>query len=302
MRHFRLFGLMASAFFAVQISTGNASAATLLTDGFSGPSLDTNKWQLQAYAKGTKGSFGRAVGFVTDTAPNPDVAAGRFAVKVNATPDNNVEFTSIASKTKFSPPAAGQYVQYSAKVKINWSSARQHGLVFGISAYGKDANQNEDAVNFEFVTEQINPTTAGVQYDRLLLSSYDDYNHNVSTTAGKWFSYVDSQVNSTDGYHVYTMRIFSNKVEFQIDNSIIQTVTDVVPKGDNLSFVLNAWAPDSNWSTAEAPLPANSFWYMDVDWATISDGTTVVPEPATIAALALPAISVLLRRRRGGAR
>lgn len=263
-------------------------AATGFADDMNRATFDAaaRGWIVQSYAKG-QGTFGRVPGAVLgDT-------AYRYAVRADAA--GVVTQTNTATSATFVPPtAAGQYLEFSTTILLNWSSAKTPGLVFGISAYGRDAAGDEYATNFELVTSQLNTVnTSGVAFDRLLLSSYNDYGD--ATPNNKWFAYFESGVNATDAFHRYDMRIYRDKVEYVVDGDVIATTTEDVPAGTGLHFVLNAWAPDTSWGTAYAAMPADSYSYMDVDSVSVAYRT--VPEPG-VAAVASAALGLAARSRR----
>lgn len=249
----------------------------------------TYGWDVQSYAKG-QGTFGRTPGAVDSN------TAFRWAVDIDASGD--VTETNTVTKDTFATPTSSQYLEFSVTSDLNWSSANTQGLVFGISAYGTNSSGDEYATNFEFVTNEINSGITKTSYDNLLLSSYNDYG---APSGGEWDEYVESGINATSGFHTYTMQLFSNKVDFYVDgNEIAQDLVDV-PTGVNLAFELNAWAPDSSWSSAYAPLAPNGYWYMDsknvvVQYGTVANGQSI-PEPASLL-LGTPALAMLLRRRR----
>lgn len=256
---------------------GLACPVVAFCDDFNRATFDasSNGWIIQSYPKG-KGTFGRTPGMIENN------QKARYAVRVY--PDGFVHETNTATSQKFTPFTSNNpnsYIEFSTSVKLNWSTANTDGLVFGISAYGNDTN-GADAVNFEFVTKQINGGSNGVVYDRLLLSSFNDFDSSVNDN--RWFGYYESGVNATNGYHVYTMKLFYNKVEYLVDGSVIATNNGPHVPTANLSFVLNAWAPDSSWQSAEGPLPNDSYYYMDVDWAKVAyrSGGAAVPEPSSL--------------------
>jgi len=159
-----------------------------------------NGWVVQTYAR-DKGSFG-----LVPTAVNANTAF-RYFVKSDAA--GTITQTNTVTSATFGPPVAGQYLEFSTSVNLSAAAASTPGLVFGISAYGQDAASHEYATNFEFVTKQLNtgnPTTA---YDRLSLTSFNNYS---STTGGVWSAYVESGANATAGFHTYAMRLFTGKV------------------------------------------------------------------------------------------
>jgi len=276
------------------LTTAAAQAQVVFSDSLARSSFNasSNGWIVQSYAKG-QGTFGRTPGAVdSDTA---------FRWPVNIDASGNVTETNTVTKSTFATPTSSQYLEFSVGSDLNWSSANIDGLVFGISAYGTDSLGHEYATNFEFVTNQINTGIEKTAYDNLLLSSYNDYS---ATTGGEWSSYVESGINATSGFHTYTMQLFSNKVDYYVDgNEIAQDLIDV-PTGVNLAFELNAWAPDSSWSSAYAPLSPNGFWYIDSKNVVVQYGTVggpdqgeSIPEPASLL-LILPAGGLILRRRR----
>lgn len=247
----------------------------------------SNGWYIQSYAKG-QGSYG-----LTPTAADSDTAF-QYAVNVNSS--GSVSETNTATTDTFAPPTAGKYLSFSASVQIGSASAATPGLVFGISAFGEDASSNEYATNFEFVTKQLNGgTNNGVSNDNLSLTSYNDWNS--GTPANEWSSEVQSGIDSTDGFHTYTMRIYTNQVQYLVDNTLIAMTTTDVPQGVNLSFVLVAWAPDSSFVSGYAPLANNSTYYMDVDSAQVSLVTVPEPGSLTMMSVLLVPLSDHIRRK-----
>jgi len=246
-----------------------------------------NGWVIQTYAK-DKGNYGLI--------PNPSDSNTAFRYGVQVDGSGNVSETNTVTKSAFALPAVGQYLQFSTSLDLSAAAASTPGLVFGISAYGQDVSGNAYATNFEFLTSSINTNISKAPNDRLSLTSYNDYSS--SNPGGEWSASVESGIDSTSGFHTYTMQIFTNKVDFYVDgNEIAQTTTDV-PQGQSLSFELNAWAPDSTFSSAAAPLPDNSFSYMDDNHVEVEYGN--VPEPASL--LIAPVFGLLCRRKRGSER
>jgi MYXO-CTERM domain-containing protein len=279
-------------------SSSTAWGTTLYSDYMNRATFDAaaNGWTVQTYDKAnSKGVYGRIPGAVDAN------SAFRYGVQAYSSTNIKETNTVVTNPSSFTPPTTGHYLDFSAAIKVNWSSANQAGLVFGMSAYGSNAAGQEDAANIEFVTEQINAVnTNGVAYDRVDLTSFDDYSGSASD---KWYQEVESGVNSTDGYHTYSIRLYPDQVDYSVDGSVIASSTSVVPTGTNLKFVLVAWAPDASWPSAEATLPATGFWYMDVSWVTVTSGTgtpsmlMAVPEPTGLGAAAV-GLGALLRRRR----
>ncbi|HWB52563.1 MAG TPA: family 16 glycosylhydrolase, partial [Tepidisphaeraceae bacterium] len=270
----------AGAGIALGMLISTVSASTLYSDWMNRSTFDasSNGWAVQSYSKG-KGSFGRTPGAVDSN------TAFRYPVQIDGS--GTVTETNTVTTSSFAPPTSGNYVEFDAAIKINWSSARQAGLVFALSAYGTNSEGETDAMNIEFVTKQINAVdTNGVSYDNLELTSFNDY-----TSGGdRWFETVESGVNSTDNYHTYGMRLYPNEVDYLVDGNVFAYTNDYVPTGTNLALELNAWAPDSSWPSAEAPLDDNTFWYMDVSWVTVTSGVgtppshgaaLLAPEPGT---------------------
>ncbi len=227
-------------------------------------SASQNGWIVQGYAK-DKGTFGLV----------PTSVFGNTAFRYAVTSNTNgvINMTNTITSSSFAPPTAGQYMEFATRVQLDSAAAATPGLVFGISAYGKDAANHEYATNFEFVTKQLNLGTSSTPYDRLALTSFNNYS---ATSGGVWSAYVESGANATSGFHTYTMRIFTGKVDYLVDDNLIASTTSNVPVGTNLAFELNGFAPDSGWASAEAPLPKNAAWYLYTDWAKVSYGAVTM--------------------------
>lgn len=287
-----------------------ARGTTLFSDYMNRATFDaaTNGWQVQTYNKSnSKGTYGRIPGAVDSN------SAFRYGVQAYSA--TNIQETNtvvvgtsphgVSNPLTFAPPTSGNYLEFDAAIKINWSSANQPGIVFGMSAYGTNAAGQEDAANIEFVTKQINAVNNnGIAYDRLDLTSFND---NPAGGSNKWYQEVESGVNSTDAYHTYGIRLYPNEVDYSVDGTVFASTTSFVPTGTNLNFVLVAWAPDSSWPSAEGTLPATGFWYMDVSWVTVTSGAgtpggaapmTAVPEPAGMGLAAVGAAALARRRRK----
>ena len=262
----------------------NAQVVFLDTMNRSSFNASSNGWIVQSYAK-DKGNYG-----LVPTSTNSNTAF-EYGVQVDGSGD--VSETNTVTKSAFALPNPGQYLQFTTSLELTSAAASTPGLVFGVSAFGMDSSSNEYATNFEFVTSQLNTGNSKAANDRLLLTSYNDYSS--SNPGGEWSSYTESGIDATSGFHTYTMQLFPNKVDFYVDgNEIAQTLTDV-PQGQPLEFELNAWAPDSSWASATAPLPNNSFNYMIDNHVAVEYGN--VPEPASL--LLIPMVGLLGRRKRG---
>jgi hypothetical protein len=288
------------------LGSAAASGATLFSDYMNRATFDAaaNGWQVQTYNKGnSKGTYGRIPGAVDGN------SAFRYGVQAYSATNIQETNTVVVGKSpngvsnplSFAPPTgAGNYVEFAAAIKVNWSSANQHGIVFGLSAYG-GTSTSEDAVNMEFVTEQINAVnTNGVAYDRIDLTAFN--NHMPGTSTNKWYGQVESGVNSTAAYQSYAMRLYADRVDYLVNGDVFATTSTSVPTGSTLKFVLNAWAPDATWPSAESTLPATGFWYMDVSWMTVTTGSDAaplmaVPEPGSLGVIGA-GLAVMLRRRR----
>ena len=273
-------------------STGQA--AVLFDDQMNRATFDapTHGWTVQTYDKAnSKGVYGRLPAGVDSN------RAMRYGVQSYSPTDIRETNTVVTTPTSFAPPTGSNYLEFAASLKINYSSANQAGLVFGLSAYGSNAAKQEDAVNMEFLTNQLNTNgTNTVAYDRIDLTAFNDY---TTDPANKWYTRIESGTNSTDNYHTYAMRIFTDRVDYLVDGNLIISNNSVVPSGTGLKLVLVAWAPDSTWPSATGTLPSTGFWYMDVNFVQVSTGTTLaaVPEPLCLGPIGLMAQGLLRRRR-----
>ncbi|MEO0515599.1 MAG: hypothetical protein AAF086_09975 [Planctomycetota bacterium] len=240
--------------------TASCEAGTLFLDTFNRSSFDaaSNGWAIQTHAQG-KGTFGRIP---------PMVAANRRArFAINVASNGVITQTSTRTNATYTRPTnSSDYVEFIASLRISSAAVQQDGLLFAISVYGADAN-GQDAINMEFVTEQINSGSNAVPYDRVLISSYNDY---TGGSTGKWVQYVEtSQRADLSSFVTYKMRLYRDRVDYLANGNIFATyVGSYIPDGD-MKFVLTTWAPSSSWPTAESYLANSTYHYMDVDWAKV---------------------------------
>ncbi len=260
MRKVLLFAVAAIVFVCLPGATATCTAGTLFLDTFNRSSFDaaSNGWVIQTHARG-KGTFGRIP---------PMVAANRRACfAINVASDGVITQTSSRTNATYTRPTnSSDYVEFIASLRISNAAVQQDGLLFAISVYGADSN-GQDAINMEFVTKKINSGTNSVPYDRVLISSYNDY---TGGSTGKWVQYVEtSQRADLSSFVTYTMRLYQDKVEYLANGNIFATyVGSYIPDGA-MKFVLTTWAPSSSWPTAESYLANSTYHYMDVDWAKV---------------------------------
>lgn len=238
-----------------------SETGTRFIDTFNRASFDApdNGWSIQTHDQG-KGAFGRIPPMVGEN------RRGRYAIKVSS--DGKITQTSSRTNATYSKPTNNKdYVEFTASLRISNAAVQQAGLLFAISVYGADSD-GEDAINMEFVTKQINEGSNKVPYDRVLLSSYKNYD---GDSTGKWVEYVETSLRADLLKFVkYSMRLYADRVEYLANDFVVGTYAGPnIPDGP-MKFVLTAWTPEASWPTAESPLPNSSFHYMDVDWAKVS--------------------------------
>lgn len=267
--------VLASALSAIS----SVRAAEQFRDDFSGPSLDTTKWNI-----GTWGLGRTQLGFT------PAVSGGIAQLRLDrynpSNPGGTFRGSEILTKTQFARGTNG--LELEARVRVN---TLPDGLVTSFFTYAArtvGGTTYADEIDFEHLSKAINAASAGNK--PILLTTWNDYNTNGSNF---WDPNVHSSTSVTatgtdlTQFNTYRMRWLGNRVDWYLNGKFLLSKTQAVAT-DPQNARLNFWAPNSDWGDAySASLtptnnPANNVsYYYDVDFVSIRDAYNPVAASAT---------------------
>ncbi len=238
----------------------------LFREDFNGTTLDPTKWSLGTWLLGR-----------TQLGNSPVVTAGMARLKFDtfnpANPGGSFLGTEIGTKAAFS---CGTGIELEARVRVN---SLPSGLVTSFFTYvwrETGGIRYSDEIDFEFLSKQINSSTA--TSDPVLTTTWSDWN-NTTPVYTDPNHYNSQSVNITGlnltQFNTILIRWLPDRVEWRVNGQHIRTATTAVPD-EATNVRLNFWAPVSSWSDGYSSklVPArngrqNKTYYYDVDYVEV---------------------------------
>lgn len=214
--------------------SSNLQANTLLTDDFSGNIVDQNKWHIPTWVSSNDGTYvGRTQFRCTQNSPLPACEENNALITVETYNPTGQSFygTDLISNQTI---VLGEGVHIKVRAKMNTS---MRGIVGGIFLYALKSGSNtlHDEIDFELLTNQPHVVQTNVYSSEPLGVGHPQF-----------VPYISGSI--TD-YHTYEIKWLPDQVSWFIDGNLVRTETNHVPTGP-MSFHLNIWVPDSNWTEA----------------------------------------------------
>lgn len=303
------FGLSLSGAIGAAAAAAEAVApgTILFRDDFDGTTFDTSRWMVGTWDM-HRTRFGNV----------PTVANGLATLRLDtynpAAPGSLFRGTEILSRQVFERGATG--LEYEARLRLR---PQANGLVSAFYTFNYEpgtGNATSDEIDFEFLSNWTNATPPGAG-DRVLMTTYDDWNARTS----KHFD----QVHHSDArplvpgldleeFNVFAIRWLPDRTEWLINGQTVHATANALAD-EPMPIKFNFWAPNGGWADAysadlmpTADPAANRSFFYDVDYALVRtvavptpgpSGTLHhIPEPSSLALLALAAGWGLSRRRR----
>jgi beta-glucanase (GH16 family) len=296
----------------VLATCGTASAAVFFRDDFSsGPLNTTTNWNVgNAFLGRTQEAFTPQIASDgTDTYARLRLDTFNSNNRVG-NPNNAFNGSELFSKQTF--PTSSTGVRFEARVRNE--GALPAGLVTSFFTYeAQNTTINgvsgtfSDEMDFEFLTTQQNATHNGSPNNAVLDSTFHNYNANGSNSGNinnhnsAYSTFPPGQSGpDLSQWHTYDIDWFPDHINWSVDGTQVRTTTIAIPT-NAMPIRANFWAPASDFSDAfSASLqPAtssagNTSFFYDVDYIQVS----TVPEPASVAVLAVVTIATQARPRR----
>jgi hypothetical protein len=267
---------------AALLLAAQAETEVLLRDDFNAPPLDTSKWSVPT---GPGTFLGRTQ--IRPPSSTLSITGGSIRLQLDTyNPWSRVPGDSFLGSEIGTVDTYEIEDGLIVEARVRLVSPLPGGLVGSLFSYGLSGDVR-DEIDFELLSNDLVAAE-----ERVLTNVFDSHNfifpgvHAHAGVAGL----------DLDGFHVYRIEWFPDRVIWYVDNVFVREETGTVPD-DPQNIRLNFWAPDTFFKAAyDARLvPAaapedNEIYFYEVDWVKIR---RPLPLSARLRPWAGPALGVL---------
>jgi hypothetical protein len=277
---------LVAAIGVIAAASSISSAATLLSDDFSGTSASSSRWHIPTWVSSNDGTFiGRTQFRCTQNALLPAINQGNAIIAVesyNPTDATGSSFygTDLITNQTFS---SSQEIHITVRAKMNTSTP---GIIGGIFLYALKPGSTtlHDEVDFEFLTNKPDGVQTNIYGNEPLGVGHPQFS-----------SYTSGTI--TD-YHTYEIKWTANQVSWLVDGNLVRTDTSHVPT-EPMYLHLNMWVPGTEWSEAYSQnlQPTNSANFNQIFSMSV-DSVNVEGISSTKTSSLTPVLHLLLTNKR----